>query len=138
MAHLHPYIPLAMLILIAMGFAAVSLLAAKFVGPQRPNPSKSLPYESGMIPFGEANVRVPIKFYMVAILFLLFDIEAVYMLAWALVFRGRQFADKFETDAMPFTQGQFQRFAFLEMMTFIAILLVGYVYVWKKGGLRWS
>ena len=73
---------------------------------------------------------------MVALLFLLFDVEAVFLLAWAVIFRGRGL--DFESGALAFTAREFQRFAFLDMLVFILILLLGYVYVWRKGGLEWS
>lgn len=141
MQYLYPYIPVVMVLLVAGGFGVANLLLGHFIGPHRFNPSKMQAYESGMTPIGEANVRIPIKFYMVAILFLLFDIESIYMLSWAVIFRGQQF--KFQTiqEGLPkldFTLGQFQRFSFVEMLTFILILLVGYIYVWRKGGFRWS
>lgn len=136
MEHLLPYIPIGVVLVVAIGFAAVNLLLGQWIGPKRPNPAKELPYESGMIPEGEANVRVPVKFYMVALLFLLFDIEGVFILIWAVVFRGNH--PVFESEAVGFTVGAFQRFAFLEMLVFMAILVVGYLYAWRKGGFRWS
>ena len=136
MDHLVPYIAIGMIVVAAAAFAVVNALLGRLLGPRRDNPSKALPYESGMIPKGEANVRIPVKFYMVSLLFLLFDIETVFILAWALVFRGK--ALDFDSGALPFTQGQFQAFAFFEMLVFIAILMVGYAYVWRKGGLEWS
>lgn len=141
MASMHPYIPIGVILVLAAGFGAVSLILGRLVGPRKPNPVKALPYESGMIPEGDANVRIPVKFYMVALLFLLFDIESVYILSWAVVFRGRQIAEGIEAGAPRFSEIaplQFTRFAFLEMLVFIAILLVGYAYVWRKGGLKWS
>ena len=136
MNYLHPYIPIALMLLFGAGFAIFSIVAGRYLGPIRPNPNKDLPYESGIVPTGEANVRIPIKFYMVALLFLLFDVEAVFLLAWAVIFRGRGL--DFESGALAFTAQEFQRFAFLDMLVFILILLLGYVYVWRKGGLEWS
>ena len=136
MDYLHPYIPIGMIIVGATAFATITLVLGRVLGPQRPNPSKQLPYESGMIPTGEANVQVPIKFHMVALLFLLFDIEAVFLLMWAVVFRGNHPA--IVSGAVNFTAQDFQRFAFVEMLVFMAILMVGFTYVWRKGGLEWS
>ena len=136
MEYLQAYLPIAIIIFLGAAFGVIGLTLSHFIGPRRPNPSKSLPYESGMVPIGEANVRLPIKFYMVALLFLLFDVEAVFLLAWAVIFRGRGL--DFESGALAFTAQQFQRFAFLDMLVFILILLLGYVYVWRKGGLEWS
>jgi NADH-quinone oxidoreductase subunit A len=132
--HLIPYIPIAMILVIGAGFGAVSLVLGRLIGPRRPNPSKDIPYESGIIPTGEANVRVPIKFYMVALLFLLFDIEAVYVLTWAVTFKGNYV----DPAVHNFTPTEFSRFAFVEMGVFMAVLMAGFLYVWRKGGFRWS
>jgi NADH-quinone oxidoreductase subunit A len=79
-----------------------------------------MPYESGMVPIGEGTRRMPIRFYLIAVLFILFDIEVVFFLPWAIVFR------------------QLGLFGLIEMVIFIVILLVGYVYAWKKGALEWE
>jgi NADH-quinone oxidoreductase subunit A len=79
-----------------------------------------IPYECGMDPFGEARARFSIKFYLVAVLFIIFDIEAVFLYPWAVIFR------------------ELKIFGLMEMAVFIAILLVGFVYVWKKGALEWE
>jgi NADH-quinone oxidoreductase subunit A len=136
MEHLEVYLPIAIIIFLGVAFGVIGLTLSQLIGPKRPNPSKSLPYESGMVPIGEANVRLPIKFYMVSLLFLLFDVEAVYVLAWARVFNDKTLP--YESDVLAFSQIAFQRFAFIEMLVFICILMLGYLYVWKKGGLRWS
>lgn len=136
MEYLQPYIPIGMILVLSAGFAVVTVILGRLIGPQRPNPSKLLPYESGMTPTGEANVRIPVKFYMVGLLFLLFDVEAVFILAWAVVFNNPNLG--FNSEVFAFSQGEFQRFAFLEMFVFMLILMVGYLYVWKKGGFRWS
>ncbi len=136
MSYLIPYIPIGLVIIAGVGFGIVNLILGGMIGPKRGNPNKGLAYESGMEPEGEANVRIPVKFYMVGLLFLLFDIEGVFMLAWASVFNDSGVA--FETELIPFTQAAFRGFAFLEMMAFILILVLGYVYVWRKGGFRWS
>lgn len=136
MDHLHPYIPIGIFLILAFAFGAVSLVLGSIIGPKRPNPSKSIPYESGIVPTGEANIRISIKFYMVGLLFLLFDIEAVYVLAWGVIFQGKGI--EFGSPAIGFTQPAFTQFAFFEMLIFVAILMVGYLYVWRKGGFRWS
>lgn len=134
MDFLIPYIPVIMILVLAAGFGAVSLIFGRLIGPKRPNPSKDIPYESGIVPTGEANVRVPIKFYMVALLFLLFDIETIYVLIWAVTFRGNYVDPAFHG----FSALEFSRFAFVEMFVFMLVLIVGYLYVWRKGGFRWS
>lgn len=136
MEHLQPYIPLGMILVAAIGFAVVSLILGRLIGPRRSNPSKSLAYESGMPPFHEANLRIPVKFYMVAILFLLFDLETVFIIAWAVIFNGNGIP--FGDPSIGFTREAFRFFALGEMAVFMAILFVGYLYVWKKGGLEWT
>ncbi|HPP62011.1 MAG: NADH-quinone oxidoreductase subunit A [Anaerolineales bacterium] len=89
-------------------------------GPKRKSQVKSESYESGMSPIGPGTRRMPVRFYLVAVLFILFDIEVVFFLPWAIVFR------------------QLKLFGFIEMAVFIVILLVGYVYAWKKGALEWE
>ena len=95
------------------------------IGPKRPNKAKALAYECGIEPFHEANVRLPIKFYLVALLFLLFDMETVLIMAWAIAFRD---------SALP----NFQYYAFGVMVFFMSILIVGFIYEWKKGALEWT
>jgi len=138
----HPYIPVAAILLMGIAFGAGALMFGRLIGPKRDNPSKALAYESGMEPIGEAHVRIPVKFYMVGLMFLLFDIEAVYVLAWAVIFQGKDLFNAkgvaFDPEAIGFTLEAFQRFAFFEMLVFLMILVVGYVYAWRKGGLKWS
>ncbi len=134
MNHLTPYIPIAMILVFAVGFGSVTIIMGRIFGPQRPNINKSMAYESGIEPTGEANVRIPIKFYMVGILFLLFDIESIFVLAWAVIFQG----NGLDFSTLGFTRSEFRAFAFAEMMVFFLILMVGYAYIWRKGGFRWS
>ena len=101
-----------------IGFIAIGL--GTFFGPHRPTAAKSSPYESGMNPIGPGIRRMPMRFYLIAVLFILFDIETVFFLPWAIVFR------------------QLGLFGLGEMFVFIAILLVGYFYAWKKGALEWE
>ena len=90
------------------------------LGMRKPTPEKQQPYECGMQPVGTARERFSVKFYLVAMLFLLFDIEAVFLFPWAVVYRDLKL------------------FGFFEMLLFIAVVLAGYVYVWKKGALEWE
>lgn len=115
-----PYIPLLLIIAIAVIFGVVAVNLSWLLGPQRPDPRKRSTYESGMEPVRTAHERFSVKYYMVAVLFILFDIEIVFMYPWAVQYR------------------RLGLFGFVEMMTFIAILLVGYVYVLRKGALRWD
>jgi NADH-quinone oxidoreductase subunit A len=136
MDYLIPYIPIGVVLVAAMLFGVVNLILSRVIGPQRPNLSKPMAYESGMEPIGEANVRVPVKFYLVGLLFLLFDVEAVFMVAWASILNDSGVA--FETELIPFTQEAFRRYAFLVMVPFMTILVMGYLYEWRKGGFQWS
>jgi NADH-quinone oxidoreductase subunit A len=115
-----PYIPLLLIIAIAVVFGVVAVNLSWLLGPQRPDPRKRSTYESGMEPVRTAHERFSVKYYMVAVLFILFDIEIVFMYPWAVQYRSLGV------------------FGFVEMMTFIAILLVGYVYVLRNGALRWD
>lgn len=125
--YLHPYIPILMIIVLAAAFGVVTMIMSGLIGPHRPNKAKSLAYESGMVPFHQANIRLPIKFYVVALLFLLFDVETVLILTWAVAFRA-------PGDPMP----GFQGYAFLVMLFFMVILVIGLLYEWRKGALKWN
>ena len=114
------YWPIFVLITVASILAIVVVILGHILGPRRPTQKKAEPYESGMVPFGPGTRRIPVRFYMVAVLFILFDIEVVFLLPWAVVFK------------------QLGLFGFIEMLVFIVILLVGYVYAWKKGALEWE
>jgi NADH-quinone oxidoreductase subunit A len=114
------YIAIAVMIGVAtfIAFAAIGL--GELFGPKKNTAEKSIPYESGITPFGEGTRRLPIRFYLIAVLFILFDIEVVFFLPWAIAFR------------------QLGIFGWIEMVVFLAILTVGYVYAWKKGALEWE
>jgi NADH-quinone oxidoreductase subunit A len=114
------YLPLAILIVLATTLAALVVGIGHLFGPRRPTVRKSLPYESGMTPFGPGTRRMPVHFYMVAVLFILFDIEVIFFLPWAIVFR------------------KLGLFGLIEMFIFTIILVVGFVYAWKKGALEWD
>jgi NADH-quinone oxidoreductase subunit A len=117
---LSEYLPIGILIALATGLAVLVVVLGHLFGPRRPSDRKSSPYESGMAPIGPGTRRVPVRFYMVAVLFILFDIEVIFLLPYAVVLR------------------QLGWFGIIEMFIFIAILLVGYVYAWKKGALEWE
>ena len=114
------YLPIAILVVLAIVFAFLVIAIGHLFGPRRPTERKSLPYESGMIPIGPGTRRMPVRFYMVAVLFILFDIEVIFFLPWAIVLR------------------QLKLFGLIEMFVFVFILLVGYFYAWKKGALEWE
>ena len=114
------YLPILVLIVLAVALASIAVLLGHAIGPRRPSQRKAESYESGMRPFGPGRRRIPIHFYLVAVLFILFDIEIVFMLPWAVVLR----------DLRPG--------GLLEMGVFVFVLLVGFVYAWKKGALEWE
>ena len=114
------YVPLFIFLLVALGFAGGTLLVALVIRPNRPDPEKLAPYECGSPPLMEAHERFSIRFYLLGILFLLFDVEAMFLFPWAV---------KYDVLGL---------FGFVEMMLFIAILLVGYLYAWRKGALEWA
>src|SRR5713226_3144399 len=114
------YFPLLVQLVIAAGVAAGLIGISTFVGKRARSPLKDTPYESGMAPVGSAHERFSVKFYLVGMIFILFDIEAVFLYPWAVVYR------------------QLGLFGFFEMLIFVALVLIGFFYVWKKGALDWS
>jgi NADH-quinone oxidoreductase subunit A len=114
----HPYFPVLVLFLFAGAVVLTLLLIAEKVGPKRPNPVKAEPFESGNPPKGDARVRFSVRFYLVAMLFLVFDIEVVFLYPWAILFRRLGF------------------FGLVEMGIFLLIVVIGFIYVWKKGALE--
>ncbi len=122
---LENYLPILMQAVIATGFAVVTLLISVLLGKSSPrNKMKDSAYECGMLPIGETQPRFSVKFYIVAMLFVLFDIEVVFLYPWAVIFK----------DAVV-TYGTH---IFWWMLSFVGVLLVAFVYAWKKGGLRWD
>ena len=114
------YVAIALMVVLSTVVALIAIGLGTIFGPKKESAAKSMPYESGMNPYGEGTRRMPIRFYLIAVLFILFDIEVVFFLPWAIVFR------------------QLGLFGLIEMVIFIVILLVGYVYAWKKGALEWE
>ncbi len=120
MQTLTPYLPVAVLLVLTTVLAFVVIGLSSVLGPRRGSRRKLMPYESGMSPIGTAMRRMPVRFYLVAMIFILFDIEVVFMLPYALVFR------------------QLGLFGLVEMGIFVAILFVGYIYAWKTGAFKWD
>ncbi|MDE3049344.1 MAG: NADH-quinone oxidoreductase subunit A [Nitrospirota bacterium] len=114
------YLPILLFIGIAIAFGAVSLLAGWFVRPSRPYRAKLTPYESGSPLFSDARIQFPMRYYIIAMLFVIFDIEIIFMIPWAVRFQSLGL------------QG------LIEMLVFLGILLVGFWYAWKKGALEWD
>ena len=110
------------LVMIALGagFALIGILLSSLLGPHNPTPEKQAPYECGMPPVGDARERQSVKFYLVAMIFLLFDIEVAFLYPWALALRDLGWT------------------GFFQVVLFLLLLLAGYVYVWRKGALDWG
>jgi NADH-quinone oxidoreductase subunit A len=119
------YLPILVVFVFVLGFAVTNIVLSHVIGRRRDSREKLMPYECGMDPVGSAHQRFSVKFYLVAMLFILFDIEAIFLLPWAVVFR-----DLVTRLSRPFV--------FFEMMIFLAVLFVGYIYVWKKGLFEWN
>jgi NADH-quinone oxidoreductase subunit A len=120
---LNSYIPVLVMGAGAIVIAALLIGLSFLLGPRRPTPQKNAPYECGVTPIGSARERFPIKFYLVAMLFIVFDIETVFLYPWAVTYRS---------------SGSLMLFNLAEMAVFIAILFVGYIYVWKRGAFEWE
>ena len=120
------YLPLLFQILAAVGLSGFIVLASWLIGRHRPGKVKLSTYECGMVAQGDARGRFSVRFYMVAMLFILFDVEAVFMFPWAVVYRK-----------LPALTGS-RFFGFWEMLVYIGFILVGYFYIWEKGILEWS
>ncbi len=114
------YLPILVLLVVVSAFAVIALTLSALVGPRHPTPTKLAPYESGMPPIGSARRRFPVKFYLTAVLFILFDIEIIFFYPWAVLFR------------------QLKLFGLIEMGLFVLVLAIGYIYVWRKGGFDWD
>jgi NADH-quinone oxidoreductase subunit A len=115
------FVPILVLLVLAGAFAILSLLASALVRPRKPLPAKAAPYESGIDPIRLPKAeRFPVKFYVVAMLFIIFDIEAIFLYPWAVAFRSLGL------------------FGLVEMIVFIGLVFVAYLYVWQKGGLDWE
>ncbi len=119
-----PYVPLLMQLLIAGGIATSMVVLSAVLGKRKWSRAKMQAYECGITPTGDAQHRFSVKFYLVAMLFILFDVEAIFLIPWAVIYR-----DLIKDYGM---------FGFWEMLVYIAILLVGFFYIWKKGVLDWN
>ena len=114
------WLPVAIMIGLGAAFGAGSVLISNLIGPRKPTPEKSAPYECGVPPVGDARERHPVQFYLVAMIFLLFDIEVAFLYPWAMALRDLRWI------------------GFVQVVLFMAILFAGYLYVWRKGILDWG
>jgi NADH-quinone oxidoreductase subunit A len=121
------YLPILLIFIVAAGFALVNIFISQFIGQSKRTRTKMMPYECGKDPVGSAHERFSVKFYLIAMIFILFDIEVIFLIPWAVVFKtlsGPAF--------------QMRNLVYLEMMIFIALLAAGLVYVIKKGAFDWG
>jgi NADH-quinone oxidoreductase subunit A len=125
--HLYDYLPILLIFLVAGGFAVGNMILSQFIGQRKHTRAKMMPYECGKDPVGTARERFSVKFYLIGMIFILFDIEVIFLVPWAVVFK---------TLASP-AYGM-RTLVYVEMMVFVALLLVGYVYVVKKGAFDWG
>jgi len=125
------YVPIAIMFLVAAGFGVSQLLVTQLIGPRKRTAVKLMPYECGKDPIGSARDRFSIKFYTVAVVFLLFDIEVLFIIPFAVAFKSLIEEGKAGSVA-------FGAIAFIEILAFVATLVVGYIYVWKKGVFDWG
>ena len=130
------YVPVLLLIAFVVANAALIIGLSHLTVRLRPTPEKQTPYESGIPPLGDARDRFSVKFYMVAMLFIVFDIETVFMIPWGVGYRQLSCSVPLAGGACPV--GHLVWFGLGEMLVFMAILLAGFVYVWKKGALQWD
>ncbi|HZQ75337.1 MAG TPA: NADH-quinone oxidoreductase subunit A [Burkholderiales bacterium] len=114
------YFPILLFILIALGIGVAPIVLGKLLAPNRPDPEKLSPYECGFEAFEDARMKFDVRYYLVAILFILFDLEIAFLFPWATVINDIGFA------------------GFIAMMVFLAILVVGFIYEWMKGALEWE
>ncbi|MBI3734348.1 MAG: NADH-quinone oxidoreductase subunit A [Chloroflexi bacterium] len=117
---LSDYLPILIMLVAASAIGIGGAVISWVAGPKQPSANKAMAYESGMIPVGTARIRFPVKFYLVAMLFIIFDVEIVFFYPWAVVYK------------------QLHLFGFVEMLVFIGVFAVGYIYIWKKGALDWK
>ncbi|MBA3354324.1 MAG: NADH-quinone oxidoreductase subunit A [Blastocatellia bacterium] len=129
--NLMDYAPIGIMFLVALGFAGSQILVTQLIGPRKRTATKLMPYECGKDPIGSARDRYSIKFYTVAVIFLLFDIEVLFLIPFAVAFKSLLGQEKLSGVA-------FGTIAFIEIMVFLATLVVGYIYVWKKGTFDWG
>lgn len=123
------YYPIFTYLFLIVGFAVSSIVGSQIVGPKKRTPVKMMPYESGMDPFGDARLQFDVKFYLIAILFLVFDVELLFLYPWAVI--------AYREGADAAWRAAFGPVVFVEVLVFIASLAVAYVYAWRKGVFQW-
>jgi len=137
-----PYVSFLLLLAFVAANAALLIVLSHLAAPNRPTPSKLAPYESGMPPLGDAHERFSVKFYLVAMLFIVFDIETVFLIPWGAIYFATggsgvgAGAAAVPVAAVP--AGPSMGFLLAEMLVFLVILFVGYIYVWRRGAFQWD
>ena len=121
------YLPILLMFIVAGGFAVGNIVISQFIGQRKQTRTKMMPYECGKDPVGTARERFSVKFYLIAMIFILFDIEVIFLVPWAVVYKSLAA----QSEAL-------RSFLYLEMMVFIGLLFVGYIYVVKKGAFDWG
>jgi len=120
------YFPILMFVLVGIAVGVLPVAMGFILAPSRPDPEKLSPYECGFEAFEDARMKFDVRFYLIAILFILFDLEIAFLFPWAAIFKDIVAAESIKM------------FGFVEMLVFVAILVVGYVYAWAKGALEWE
>jgi NADH-quinone oxidoreductase subunit A len=120
------YFPILMFVLVGIAVGVLPIVMGFILAPSRPDPEKLSPYECGFEAFEDARMKFDVRYYLIAILFILFDLEIAFLFPWATIFR-----DIVATESI-------KLFGFIEMLIFVAILVIGYVYAWAKGALEWE
>ncbi len=123
------YYPIFIYLVLILGFAVSSIVGSQLVGPKKRTPVKLMPYESGMDPIGDARQQFDIKFYLIAILFLVFDVELLFLYPWAVI--------AYRDGADAAWRAEFGPVVFAEVISFLVSLAVAYVYAWRKGVFQW-
>src|SRR5918912_4319890 len=123
--NLKAYLPILLMFVVAGGFAVGNVLLSQLVGQRKQTRTKLMPYECGKDPVGSARERFSVKFYLIAMIFILFDIEVIFLIPWAVVFKQ-------------FAASGYRALVYVEMMLFVVLLLVGYIYIVKKGAFDWG
>ena len=118
------YIPIFLVLAVAIGFALAVVASSSLIGPQRPNREKMSTYESGMKPVGSTSERISVKYYLVGMMFIIFDIEVIFVYPWAVEFKR--------------LYGEIGISVFISMLVFLVVLELGYLYAYKKGGFKWD
>ena len=132
-----PYVAFLLLLVFVAANAALLIGLSHFAAPRRPTPAKLAPYESGMPPLGDAHERFSVKFYLVAMLFIVIDIETVFLIPWGVIYFGSG-TPVAAAGAGEAAAGPGMGFLLVEMLVFLVILFVGYIYVWKRGAFQWD